>query len=69
MAEFDGVRVTPPVACGLLPGVFRAMLLDAGEIQERVIAKADLATADRVWLVNSLREWMTCSTEGLRPKA
>ena len=28
VAEIDGVRVTPPVACGLLPGVFRAALLD-----------------------------------------
>ena len=52
------VRWTPPVACGLLPGVFRATLLDAGDIRERVLTKDDVAAATRLWLVNSLREWM-----------
>ena len=40
VAEIDGVRVTPPVECGLLPGVFRAALLEAGEVQERVISRS-----------------------------
>ena len=61
VAELDGVGVTPPVECGLLPGVFRAALLEAGELQERVITKADLALASRLWLINSLREWMPAS--------
>jgi branched-subunit amino acid aminotransferase/4-amino-4-deoxychorismate lyase len=58
VAEIEGARFTPPVACGLLPGIFRATLLDAGAIQERVITRADLAAASGLWLVNSLREWM-----------
>jgi para-aminobenzoate synthetase/4-amino-4-deoxychorismate lyase len=58
VAEVEGVRVTPPVECGLLPGVFRAALLAAGEIRERVITEADLAVASRLWLINSLREWI-----------
>jgi len=61
VAEIDGVRVTPPLECGLLPGVFRGASLDAGEIQEGVIKRADLAAAKRLWLINSLREWMTAS--------
>jgi len=61
VAEIGGDRFTPPVACGLLPGIFRATLLDAGEIQERAITRADLAAASRLWLVNSLREWMVAS--------
>jgi para-aminobenzoate synthetase/4-amino-4-deoxychorismate lyase len=58
VVEAGGLRVTPLLACGLLPGVFRATLLEAGEIQERVITKRDLAGATRLWLVNSLREWI-----------
>jgi len=58
VAEIDNSWWTPPVSCGLLPGVFRATLLDAGEVQERVITKADLRRATRIWLINSLREWI-----------
>jgi para-aminobenzoate synthetase/4-amino-4-deoxychorismate lyase len=58
VADIGGERVTPPLACGLLPGVFRGALLEAGEIQERVIAKGDLVAAPRLWLINSLREWV-----------
>jgi len=56
--EVDGARDTPPASCGLLPGVFRGALLDTGEIGERVLTKEDLAAAKRVWLINSLREWI-----------
>ena len=48
---------TPPVNCGLLPGVFRQHLLDSREIaiQERVLYPEDLASADEVFLCNSVR--------------
>ena len=42
VVEVDGARVTPPVACGLLAGTFRAELLARGEIQERVVTLDDL---------------------------
>jgi para-aminobenzoate synthetase/4-amino-4-deoxychorismate lyase len=58
VVELDGARVTPPLASGLLPGVYRAELLDRGEIRERVITKDDLEQAPRLWLVNSLRGWI-----------
>ena len=64
VAELDGVRVTPPSGCGLLPGVFRATLLATGEIQERVLTKADLTSATRLWLINSLREWIAVELVG-----
>ena len=64
VAEIDGVRVTPPAACGLLPGVFRGALLDAGEIEERVVARVDLVSAKRLWLINSLREWIPAALLG-----
>jgi para-aminobenzoate synthetase/4-amino-4-deoxychorismate lyase len=58
VAEIDGERWTPDRRSGLLAGVFRGELLDAGEIRERVITIEDLARATRLWLINSLREWV-----------
>lgn len=56
--EIDGVRVTPARSCGLLAGVFRQELLDAGDIHEAVIPVTDLDRARQVWFINSLREWV-----------
>jgi para-aminobenzoate synthetase/4-amino-4-deoxychorismate lyase len=58
VAEIDGVRWTPPVTSGLLGGTFRAECLDAGTVSERVLRRADVARADRLWLTNSVREWI-----------
>ncbi len=58
VVELDGRRVTPPVECGLLPGVFRQELLTRGEVEPRVVRVDELASASRLWLVNSLREWI-----------
>ncbi|WP_088006914.1 aminodeoxychorismate synthase component I [Indiicoccus explosivorum] len=49
---------TPPVCCGLLPGVYRQVLLDAGEIEERILRPADLENAERIWFINSVRKWL-----------
>ena len=58
VVDMDGERVTPPVDAGLLPGVFRAALLERGEITERTLMPEDLARASAVFLVNSLRGWV-----------
>lgn len=58
VVEIDGVRYTPPVASGLLAGTFRAELVESGAIRERVLTREDIAAATRLWLVNSLREWI-----------
>jgi para-aminobenzoate synthetase/4-amino-4-deoxychorismate lyase len=58
VVAIDGRRVTPPIACGLLPGVFRGQLLATGEVEERVVSIDDLTRASGVWLVNSLRGWI-----------
>src|SRR5262245_60499798 len=58
VAEIDGVRYTPPLSSGLLGGTFRAEQLEAGAIQERVLTKADIASAARLWLINSVRRWV-----------
>ena len=58
VVDLDGQRYTPPRDCGLLAGTFREELLERHEITERVIRREDLARATRVWLVNSVREWV-----------
>lgn len=50
--------LTPPTHCGLLGGVLRGALLAHGDIQERVLTKADLARATSLWFINSVRGWV-----------
>ena len=49
---------TPPLSCGVLPGVFRKHLLDTQEVplKEKVLRKEDLLKADKVYLINSVRK-------------
>jgi para-aminobenzoate synthetase/4-amino-4-deoxychorismate lyase len=58
VVELDGQRWTPPVACGLLAGTFRAELLDLGIIHEQILPCSILQDATRIWLVNSVRTWV-----------
>jgi para-aminobenzoate synthetase/4-amino-4-deoxychorismate lyase len=58
VVQLAGRRYTPPRACGLLAGVFRGELLQRGKIAERVIPKNEIAHAERIWFVNSVREWV-----------
>jgi para-aminobenzoate synthetase/4-amino-4-deoxychorismate lyase len=53
--RMDGTDWTPPLHCGLLPGIMRATMLARHEIRERVLVEQDLAAADEVYLINSLR--------------
>lgn len=59
--ELDGLKVTPPVSCGLLSGTFRDELLETGEIEEGIVTLADLKRASAIWLVNSVRKWRKVS--------
>jgi para-aminobenzoate synthetase/4-amino-4-deoxychorismate lyase len=53
--ERDGETTTPPVTSGLIPGTLRAELLEAGEVQERVLLIDDLATVEAITIGNSVR--------------
>ena len=55
----DGRWWTPPLGDGCLPGIARGVLVRAGVLAERVLTPADLARADGIALVNSLRGWRT----------
>lgn len=53
----DGRWITPPPACGLLPGVQRAALLDDEEVEEGVVRLEDLGRAEGIRLSSALRGW------------
>ncbi|MBN1129539.1 MAG: aminodeoxychorismate synthase component I [Chitinispirillaceae bacterium] len=53
--KIDNVLYTPPIECGLLPGILRARLLAAGKCRERILYPADLEKARAVYCGNSVR--------------
>lgn len=60
-----GVWRTPPVSCGLLPGVFRAHLLKTREnAREAILKREDLRRADAIYLCNSVRGVYLAALEG-----
>ncbi|MEP7066508.1 MAG: aminotransferase class IV [Gemmatimonadota bacterium] len=60
-ALIDGVLVTPPRSCGVLPGITRAAVLEIAPVleipvAEREIAEQELARATELFLTSSIRE-------------
>jgi len=53
-----GLWLTPPVRHGLLPGVQRQQLLDAGLVHEAALSLADLEAAPALRVSNALRGWL-----------
>lgn len=45
---------TPPLSCGLLPGIIREYLLHTFKIQEKIILPEDVTKYDEMFLTNSL---------------
>lgn len=58
VVELHGELFTPPVESGLLPGTFRAKLLREEKVKQRKLMKTDLHKCSRIWLVNSVRQWV-----------
>ncbi|MNO06291.1 hypothetical protein D3C81_2280120 [compost metagenome] len=60
----DGRWVTPPLACGLLPGVGRAVALREGRMVEAVVRLQDLPRVQGWAFINSLRGWLDATFVG-----
>ena len=60
VAVFGRDWITPPIADGLLSGVFREHLLRSGRIKEGSLPVERLAQADAIYLINSVRGWIRC---------
>ncbi len=56
--ERNDAFYTPPRFSGLLPGTYRQSLLDEGQIIEQIVTLEDLAQAEALWFVNSVRGWV-----------
>ncbi len=56
--DIDGQRLTPPVSSGLLDGTLRRELVERGELIEQVLTRDDLARAQALWFINSVRGWI-----------
>lgn len=65
LVKIDGELLTPKIcsatATYLLPGVLRDQLLRENTIRETTLTLQDLQRAERVWLINSLRGWISVS--------
>lgn len=57
VARVEGVSWTPPLECGLLPGVLREELIERGELRERVLRPEELEAAEGIYRINSVRGW------------
>jgi para-aminobenzoate synthetase / 4-amino-4-deoxychorismate lyase len=54
--EKEGRWSTPPVECGLLPGVYRRYLLQTQPgIEQRILTIEDVQNADAIYLTNAVR--------------
>lgn len=56
--RIDGQWWTPPLRCGLLPGIARARLLAERRLHEAVLLIDDLMRAEALAFFNSLRGWL-----------
>ena len=56
--EDDGRWITPPLSCGLLPGVGRALAIESGRVQEEVLHVRDVSKVCTWAFINSLRGWL-----------
>ncbi|MFM6182041.1 MAG: aminotransferase class IV [Dolichospermum sp.] len=55
--ELNGKLLTPPVSCGLLPGTFRAYLIEKDKIREEIITVERFKNCDRIYIINSVQKW------------
>ena len=57
----SGTALTPPIECGLLPGITREFIFEVGrevgiDVREQVLRDADLFEADEAFLTSTTRE-------------
>ena len=56
--RIDGQWLTPHARCGLLEGIGRAVALKEGRVKEAVVLRSDLARAQGLAFINSVRGWL-----------
>ncbi|HRS06234.1 MAG TPA: aminodeoxychorismate synthase component I [Candidatus Ratteibacteria bacterium] len=61
--EKNGILYTPPISCGLLPGILREYLIKKNVAKEKIITKNEIFSADKIYLGNSVRGLIQVSIE------
>jgi len=61
--RMDGLWITPPLSSGMLPGVMRAVIIDAWGAQERIVTRDMLFAAEEIVVCNSLRGAMRATLQ------
>jgi para-aminobenzoate synthetase/4-amino-4-deoxychorismate lyase len=64
VVEIDGQLLTPPILCGVLPGTFRAHLMETGQVVERTIRVEQLQDCTSLFRINSIRKWQKVEIQG-----
>jgi para-aminobenzoate synthetase/4-amino-4-deoxychorismate lyase len=62
--RIGGNWLTPPLSCGLLPGVMRSVVLEAWNAREQVITRVMLEGAEEIAVCNALRGAMRATLAG-----
>jgi len=62
--QLDGYWYTPPLGCGVLPGIMRETLLESGQVHERILTRDDLAAAQRFRVSNAVHGWLDVRFDG-----
>ena len=60
----DGKLITPPLSCGLLPGVLRKHIMEIHPVTEQTIRPRDIRSCDEMFLTNSLMGIMPVKSFG-----
>ncbi len=66
VVEKDDELLTPPVHCGLLPGVYRSWLLEKGWIREEILSIDEVMASTCVYLINAVRGMHRVSIVGTK---
>lgn len=56
LLKVDGHWLTPNLASGCLPGITRGLVLDWLDVEEAALTRADLAKAESMYLLSSLKD-------------
>jgi branched-chain amino acid aminotransferase len=62
LLRINGTWCTPSLSSGCLPGIMRELVIDWFRVPERVIEIKDLAQADAIFLLSSLKDAQPVST-------
>jgi len=56
--QLDGIWYTPPLSCGVLPGIMRSVLLESGQVHERILREEEILAAHALRVSNAVHGWL-----------